>query len=417
MSIATEITRLQGAKSSLKTSIENKGVTVPSSTKLDGYSALVDQISTGATEAPENDVNFYDYDGFRVASYTITEAKALTALPTPPTHEGLTFQEWNWSLADIQGYNRRYIDIGANYIPTDGATHFKVVIPDDDLDTKMYINGKAGTLVIDWGDNTTSSNAFTNEARVTFTHTYASGGRYDIKFTFTQSDSTGFWTTYNKNIASSWSGNIFYEEIWCGNYFDLSALNSVANSGVILLAISKNTPSNFITGTGTRIIQINYPKNNTIDYSVKTVPVSTGRMCFPKSIVSLSASTVLNGFIASRLILPEWSDNSVLNDNALRNAYYVSVLSLPSCCQFSTGNATFQNFYALKAIDIVQGWTPATSLSFSYSTFLPAGAMVDFFNKLGTTTNAITLTFGSTNLGKLSADEKAIATNKGYTLA
>lgn len=49
MSIASEITRLQSAKSDLKTSIENKGVTVPSATTIDGYSALVDQISTGAT--------------------------------------------------------------------------------------------------------------------------------------------------------------------------------------------------------------------------------------------------------------------------------------------------------------------------------------------------------------------------------
>lgn len=47
MSIATEITRLQTAKSDLKTSIENKGVTVPASTKLDGYASLVDQISGG----------------------------------------------------------------------------------------------------------------------------------------------------------------------------------------------------------------------------------------------------------------------------------------------------------------------------------------------------------------------------------
>lgn len=47
MSIASEITRLQGAKSDLKTSIEGKGVTVPSATKIDGYAALVDQIQTG----------------------------------------------------------------------------------------------------------------------------------------------------------------------------------------------------------------------------------------------------------------------------------------------------------------------------------------------------------------------------------
>lgn len=47
MSIASEITRLQNAKSALATSIGNKGVTVPASTKLDRYSALVDQIQTG----------------------------------------------------------------------------------------------------------------------------------------------------------------------------------------------------------------------------------------------------------------------------------------------------------------------------------------------------------------------------------
>lgn len=49
MSISTEITRLQNAKASITTSIENKGVTVPSATKLDGYSTLIDSIQTGIT--------------------------------------------------------------------------------------------------------------------------------------------------------------------------------------------------------------------------------------------------------------------------------------------------------------------------------------------------------------------------------
>lgn len=49
MSIASEITRLQGAKSGLATSIAAKGVTVPPTTKLDGYAALVDQITQGAS--------------------------------------------------------------------------------------------------------------------------------------------------------------------------------------------------------------------------------------------------------------------------------------------------------------------------------------------------------------------------------
>lgn len=45
--IAQEISRLQTAKANLKTSIENKGVTVPSNTLISGYPALVDQITGG----------------------------------------------------------------------------------------------------------------------------------------------------------------------------------------------------------------------------------------------------------------------------------------------------------------------------------------------------------------------------------
>lgn len=47
MSIASEITRLQTAKADLKTAIEGKGVTVPSSATLDDYADLVDDIQTG----------------------------------------------------------------------------------------------------------------------------------------------------------------------------------------------------------------------------------------------------------------------------------------------------------------------------------------------------------------------------------
>lgn len=47
MSIATEITRLTNAKAAIKTAIEGKGVTVPSSTKLDGYADLIGDIQTG----------------------------------------------------------------------------------------------------------------------------------------------------------------------------------------------------------------------------------------------------------------------------------------------------------------------------------------------------------------------------------
>lgn len=47
MSIKAELSRLETAKSALRVAIEEKGVTVPPETKLDSYSALVDQIQIG----------------------------------------------------------------------------------------------------------------------------------------------------------------------------------------------------------------------------------------------------------------------------------------------------------------------------------------------------------------------------------
>lgn len=53
MSIQSEITRISGAKSDIAGAIEAKGVSVSSSTKIDGYAALINLIDvpTALTEA------------------------------------------------------------------------------------------------------------------------------------------------------------------------------------------------------------------------------------------------------------------------------------------------------------------------------------------------------------------------------
>lgn len=47
MSISSEITRISNAKTEIAESIANKGVTVPSGTKIDGMATLIDSIPTG----------------------------------------------------------------------------------------------------------------------------------------------------------------------------------------------------------------------------------------------------------------------------------------------------------------------------------------------------------------------------------
>ena len=66
-------------------------------------------------------VNFYDYDGELVYAYTAEEFTQLSALPTNPTHDGLTAQGWNWSLSDAKAYVAKYgaLNIGQTYITSD----------------------------------------------------------------------------------------------------------------------------------------------------------------------------------------------------------------------------------------------------------------------------------------------------------
>jgi len=45
--IADELNRIKNAKTAIKTSIENKGVTVPDGTLIDTYPSLIDSIPTG----------------------------------------------------------------------------------------------------------------------------------------------------------------------------------------------------------------------------------------------------------------------------------------------------------------------------------------------------------------------------------
>ena len=53
----------------------------------------------------EKALNFYDFEGTLVASYDADEIAGLTELPEAPDHSAdevpLTFEEWNWTLAEI----------------------------------------------------------------------------------------------------------------------------------------------------------------------------------------------------------------------------------------------------------------------------------------------------------------------------
>ena len=184
MSVQTEITRIQNAKAAIKEAIEGKGVTVPDATMLDGMAPLIASIQTGggapAVSVAMKDVNFYDYDGALVASYTLAEAQALTALPDGPSHDGLMFQGWNWSLEKINALTRP-MNVGAMYITDDGKTRLHIRIWDTvRSNVPLYISQTvANGVTIDWGDGS-ATETLAGTGNVNTTHQYTAVGDYTV---------------------------------------------------------------------------------------------------------------------------------------------------------------------------------------------------------------------------------------------
>ena len=140
-------------------------------------------IQTGggsSSSASPKDVNFYDYDGTIVASYSMSEAQSLTALPDGPTHDGLIFQGWNYTLDKVKAFTRP-MNVGAMYITDDGKTRLHIrIAAEGRMNVPLYISQTvANGVTIDWGDGS-ATETLAGTGNVNTTHTYANIGDYVI---------------------------------------------------------------------------------------------------------------------------------------------------------------------------------------------------------------------------------------------
>ncbi len=83
---------------------------------------------------------------------------------------------------------------------------------------------------------------------------------------------------------------------------------------------------------------------------------------------------------------------------------------------FSTANFGYNIFGGCSNLEEIHCTGLKISFDIHYSTKFTESALVEILNNLGTPTSSQTLTMGATNLAKLTDEEKAIATDKGWTL-
>lgn len=138
----------------------------------------------GSVTVEEKDVNFIDYDGTIVASYTAAEFADLSALPANPSHTGLTAQGWNWSLSDAKTYVASYgkLWIGQMYTTSDGKTRIYIHLDNPDFLSPYLSIAVNGTVSVDWGDGS-SADTMTGTSLTTLKyqgHAYSATGDYVI---------------------------------------------------------------------------------------------------------------------------------------------------------------------------------------------------------------------------------------------
>lgn len=148
-------------------------------------------------EAEGKAVNFIDYDGAIIYSYTATEFANLTTLPPNPVHEGLIAQGWNWTLNDAKNQvaNSKFLTIGQNYTTSDGATKIKIKLEEGRLSPYLQLLvAEDVTVTIDWGDNSSIDTivGLGFDDGIFTLHNYSSPGEYVISIDSEEDDSICF---------------------------------------------------------------------------------------------------------------------------------------------------------------------------------------------------------------------------------
>lgn len=344
----------------------------------DGFKAAVEGIQTGGgggstSDVVMKDVNFYDYDGTLVASYTLAEAQALTVLPDGPTHDGLTFQGWNWSLEKIHALTRS-MNVGAMYITDDGKTRIYIRLEEGRTSPMLGVCPN-GTVTVDWGDGTTPdtlTGTSTNTVKWTPNHAYAAPGEYVIKLTV-----NGTMKLYGESSSNQYGAILRYSS-------SADQRNHVYQNSVKKVEIGDG-----VTGIGRYAFQNCYSLASiTIPDGVTSIDSSAFYTCYslisitiPDSVTSIGGYVFSACYSLASITIPD--SVTSIGTYVFQNCYSLASITIPDGVT-SIGTYVLRNCSSLTSITIPNGVTSIGSYAFYACYSLSSITISDSVTSIGT---------------------------------
>lgn len=345
---------------------------------------------------PWKDVNFIDYDGTLLYSYTASEFQNLTALPANPSHKGLVAQGWNWTLtnAKTQVSAMGKCIIGQLYDTDDHSLRIYIHLSEGRLTPYLGLSADSTTdATIDWGDDSSLQTVTSlSSASTKYTsHTYATAGDYVISVLPTSigchicltgsstrgsnclrpSNNTSTAESYNhaacylnaikkievgsrgliKNYGLSYCRSI--ETVTIHSEYDLSYGAMFLSCSALKACVlpSYNTSMNTYTFSGC--------------YALQAVSL-------PNGITALRDNTFANGYTYNDIAIP--ASVTTIEQKVLNNAYSLASVVIPSSVT-SIAASAFNGCYGLGFIKFLSSSPPAVSNSNAW-TNVPSSCII-----------------------------------------
>ena len=328
----------------------------------------------GVVAAPMKDVNFIDYDGTIVYSFTAQEFSSLSVMPANPSHTGLVSQGWNWTLANAKTYVASYgkIWIGQMYGTESGDTEIDIQLHAPRLAPYLGI-AINGTVEVDWGDGTAKSTvtgtSVSTQKRTL--HNYSVEGNYTIKI-HKVSGSYALYGTSTYGVLSGGFSTANNNKVYANAVKNVRINNSVTSIGTYTFnscqSLSSVTIPNTVTSIGTYAFTSCYSLASvTIPNTVTSISNYTFNSCYSLSSVAMPNVTRMGTYAftscysLASVTIPNVTS---IGNNAFYYCYSLASVTIPNTVT-SIGNNAFYSCYSLSSVTIPNSVTSIGTYAFT----------------------------------------------------